>query len=71
MLDAILKAPELNRWLSSISPDHSPHLFSMLRGLSTRLTKGFTGVRESDEVFVTLFELGKRLGCLREGAEGC
>lgn len=69
VLDAILKTLELNGWLSSISPDHLPHLFSMLQGLSSRLTKGLAGVCESNEVFVTLFELGERVGGLREGAE--
>ena len=71
MLDAILKAPELNGRLSPIPPYHLPHLFSMLNGLSTRLAKGFACICESNEVFVALLELGKRLGSLREGAERC
>jgi len=71
MFDAIFKAPEFNGWLSPISPDHLPDLFSMPKGLSTRLSKGFACVCKSDEVFVTLLELGKRLGSLREGAERC
>jgi len=69
MLDAIFKAPELNGWLSPISPNHLPHLFSMPDSLSTRLAKGFACICESDEVFVALLELGKRLGRLGEGVE--
>ena len=61
MLDAIFKASELNGWLPPISPYHLPHLSSMPNGLLTRLAKCFASICKSDEVFVALLELGKRL----------
>ena len=71
MLNAIFKAPELNGGFSPISPDHLLDLSSVSDALSMHLAKRFACICKCDKVFITLFELGKCLGHLRERAERC